>query len=141
MFLNTTFTFDTWGWQLEAGSVATAFQTATGTIQGELAACYRYFYKSSGGQMAIAENSTNVYTCFPVTMRTAPSVAVTAAMNLDRYGVGAYTQSGAGSVLTGSNYGSVNSTTVLLNNFTGLTTSIPYAVTNAGGSILLSAEL
>ena len=35
-------TIDVWGLQLEAGSVATAFQTATGTIQGELAACERY---------------------------------------------------------------------------------------------------
>jgi len=30
-------TVDFWGFQVEAGSVATAFQTATGTIQGELA--------------------------------------------------------------------------------------------------------
>jgi hypothetical protein len=35
---------DFWGIQLEAGSTATAFETATGTIQGELAAC-RYYYR------------------------------------------------------------------------------------------------
>jgi hypothetical protein len=34
--------YDFWGFQVEAGSVATAFQTATGTLQGELAACRRY---------------------------------------------------------------------------------------------------
>lgn len=39
-------TFDFWGVQAEAGSVATAFQTATGTLAGELAACQRYYEKS-----------------------------------------------------------------------------------------------
>jgi hypothetical protein len=43
-------TIDLWGWQLEGGtSVATAFQTATGTIQGELSACMRYYQRTTFG--------------------------------------------------------------------------------------------
>lgn len=39
-------TIDTWGWQLEAGNVATSFTTASGSIAGELALCQRYYQKS-----------------------------------------------------------------------------------------------
>ena len=44
-----TATIDFWGVQVEAGSVATAFQTATGTLQGELAACQRYYVRNTAG--------------------------------------------------------------------------------------------
>jgi hypothetical protein len=82
-------TIDTWGWQVEAGSVATAFQTATGTIQGELAACQRYYWRvypylntsSSAGSpyarfgSAYAGSTTQVSSVLPlpVPMRAAPT--------------------------------------------------------------------
>ena len=69
---------DIWGVQLEAGSTATAFQTATGTIQGELAACQRYFQKKTFGLTAACYDSTNDYfnAVFLVspTMRVSPTL-------------------------------------------------------------------
>jgi hypothetical protein len=74
-------TFDTWGWQLEAGNTATAFQTATGTLQGELAACQRYYYRTGGDStvnpitMGIisAATTAQAYISVPVTMRIPPT--------------------------------------------------------------------
>jgi hypothetical protein len=82
--LNTTFTIDTWGWQVEASNTATAFQTATGTIQGELAACQRYYWRFTNttvnpSYLGIGTyySSTSCYMVlqWPVQMRVAPTVA------------------------------------------------------------------
>ena len=78
--LNSTFTLDIWGFQLENGSTATAFQTATGTKQGELAACQRYYYRlTPTGVTRVGAGYVNLTTSaailinFPVQMRTSPT--------------------------------------------------------------------
>ena len=72
------------GVQLEVGSVATSFKrsgSGGGTIQGELAACQRYYWRSqAGGQYNTYANGGSFTTTgayinvpFPVTMRVNPT--------------------------------------------------------------------
>jgi hypothetical protein len=73
-------TIDIWGVQAEVGSTATAFQTATGTIQGELAACQRYYvYDSKAAVNVYQANGANAWGnyIFPVPMRVAPTITQT----------------------------------------------------------------
>ena len=76
-------TVDVWGVQVESGSTATAFQTATGTIQGELAACQRYYQLIASGTSKVVSNGHYVsssgidsFNYLPVEMRTTPTISI-----------------------------------------------------------------
>jgi hypothetical protein len=79
----TTQTVDIWGVQLEAGQTATPFRRNANSIQGELAACQRYYWRSFGGGSFSAYPSTGHFissTSYwgqivpPVPMRITPTV-------------------------------------------------------------------
>lgn len=72
--------FEMTGVQLEIGSVATPFSRAGGTIQGELAACQRYYVKDDKvGVNAYTGSGTNCWGLyqFPTTMRITPTMTQT----------------------------------------------------------------
>ena len=75
--------FEVTGVQVELGSVATTFMRNGGTIQGELAACQRYYFQDAAAvlnaQQAVA--ATTVYGVYylPVVMRANPTLTQTGA--------------------------------------------------------------
>jgi hypothetical protein len=142
-------TFDMWGWQIEAGSTATPFQTATGTVQGELAACQRYYYRAVAGQVygtlaqgvAIGTTQAHFFVPFPVTMRATPASTEYANLFISDVAVANFTFTSAAIVLNQSSSSFGYFTT---SGSSGMTQFRPYILignNNAAGYVGFSAEL
>jgi hypothetical protein len=140
--------FEVTGVQLEVGSVATPFHTYAATIQGELAACQRYFYRSTydGAFSTFATGSAETTTLFtaslflPVQMRVAPTAVTWSDLRTsdlaNDYGVpSAITLN---SFRNNRNIGVVNITDTGYTAFRPMTLD---ANNNANAFIALSAEL
>ena len=92
--------FEVTGVQMDIGSVALPFRTYAATIQGELAACQRYFWKVTNPFVVSVNQSTTSTTGilpFPVEMRVAPTATYSSA---GTFYVGGNSSGGASSVAT-----------------------------------------
>jgi len=83
--------FEITGLQVEANATATQFQTATGTVQGELAACQRYYYVVGGvanqypivsGNLSGTGSQIRTPIKYGVTMRVAPTITKNGTWNV-----------------------------------------------------------
>jgi hypothetical protein len=143
-------TLQFWGVQVEASNTATAFQTATGTLQGELAACQRYYWRTVatdaanavfGQGMSKSATTATIPINNPVTMRVKATSLDYA--NLEITDLVNYSLAVAGGGLTFLNTNSFG-TEVLVTNATGATQYRPAflrASNNTAAYFGVSAEL
>jgi hypothetical protein len=141
-------TIDLWGVQLEAGSVATPFTTASGSIGGELALCQRYYYLAASGAgtnicMAAAYSTNTAYGVLPfkVSMRTAPTAEQTTGTNYFNL-LGGFTADGFDSF---SGITAASTESVRLDLASGISSTqlgaYWFTVNNASARLAFSAEL
>lgn len=151
---NTVQTVDIFGVQLEAAQTASNFQTATGTKQGELAACQRYYYRQNanassayaifGTGFANTTGLLNIPCQFPATMRIKPTVLDTAAMSTFGWEVGISSGNTPTTITIDSNYSSADSGMAVIAKAASFVVATYYrfgANANSGAYLGWSAEL
>jgi hypothetical protein len=150
--LNVAQTIEFWGLQMEAGSTATPFQTATGTIGGELALCQRYYWRTTanatytfaqlnaGVGVGNNANTASLALVHPVTMRSSTSTTIDYGGTIAMFnGVAAVT-----GITLAMDSSSTQTTRLAVTKTGSFASYIPYTFTawgDAAAYIGLSAEL
>jgi hypothetical protein len=141
--------FEVTGLQIDIGSVALPFRTYAGTLQGELAACQRYYYRNTPGTTyayqanGYAYNTTEAafLVSFPVSMRTLPASVEYSGLAIDEFGTQQFAFT---SLALQTTTRTLTSSLVTVSGASGLTSKRPYGLAgnnNANNYLGFSAEL
>ena len=139
--------FEITGVQLELGSVATTFSRAGGTIQGELAACQRYYWRATSATAGSRlGNFAGSGTTSPGGIIQNPVLLRTAATSLEYADIGLTTGGGATYTVTAATLSGAThpfSTQITLTTTASTTAEAAAWIrfTNATGYVGVSAEL
>jgi hypothetical protein len=139
-------TLDLWGVQVEPGSTASPFQTASGSIGGELALCQRYYFRAGGSNSSerlgfgSAVTTTDIQSIIPLktSMRRVPDAVDFSGLQVfDGVTVTAISAVTLTTAASGKEYGCISCVS------TGLTQFRPYQITatSTAGYLAFSAEL
>jgi hypothetical protein len=138
------------GVQIDIGSVALPFRTYAATIQGELAACQRYYWRTGGSSAyeafwrGVGRSTTQAdfYLKLPVTMRVAPTAVESSTLAVENYPGGSSAAVTALSLI--GNQGSKDTPGIILTVASGLTAGTNYtlyASNSTSAYLAFSAEL
>jgi hypothetical protein len=140
--------FEYTGVQIDVGNVALPFRTYAGTIQGELAACQRYYQVIASGSSkaicnAMAYGATSVYGIihFNTQMRTTPTISQVTGTNF--YSIEGNAVGDAFDSIAGLNYASEGRTGISVTSGIATTQGFSYWIftNNASAFLALQAEL